>query len=123
MVASHLELAQEFFERLASQATLSQELSRFNRKVLFRVLDGEDFAVEIHGGKVSFTAGSFAEPDMEMEADKETFTRLFQGEVSPGAAWAEAKLWLGGPHEGWSDTSKPDYPWLTRLIFRNQHLH
>jgi hypothetical protein len=110
------EVSSAFFDRLDKNEKARTELKRYNRIVQLHVSDGKDVCVRIHDGNASVTYSQTEKPDLEMRADTAIYRQLFNGELSPGKAWWDKKLWLGPDEGGWVDTSIPDYPWFTRIL-------
>lgn len=105
-----------FFDRLDKNEKAKTELKRYDRVIHFHVTDGRDVTVTARGGDVSVVPGKKDKPDLQMRADTATYAAVLEGRMTPGKAWWDKKLWLGSDIAGWVDTSKPDYPWFTRIL-------
>ena len=110
------EMMTRFFDRIYKNEKAQTELKRYDKTVQFHVSDGREVYATIKDGNVSVAYGQLKTPDLEMRASTETYQKILGGKVSPGKAWWDKTLWLGSDGMGWTDTSVPDYPWLTRMF-------
>jgi len=106
--------AVEFFKIRAGQKKEAfEELKKYDRTVQFKVPDEESFVMEVRGGQATFKKGEIETPDIEVEADSQTFISIFRGEMTPAQAFLDGKLLA---FRGWVDKTKPYFPWLTKII-------
>ena len=104
----------EFFKtKVVQKKEALEELEKQDRAVQFRVSDGKPFVMEVREGQIRFEKGEIRTPDIEVEADSQTFVSIFSGEMKASTAFLEGKLFA---LKGWVDKTKPYFPWLTKII-------
>jgi putative sterol carrier protein len=110
------EAAEDFFlRRLVKKKEASKLLKAKDNTIIFHVSDGEPFTLIAKNGEIKLKEGETENWDLRLKADKNTYLRLFNGEISPANAWIKGKLFFKGiPWLG--------YPWITRLIKIGQEI-
>lgn len=108
--------AEDFFlKRLIKKEEALGLLRTKDNTIIFQVSDGEPFTLIVNNGEISLRRGEVENSDLQLEADTNTYLRLFNGEISPAKAWVERKLFFRGiPWLG--------FPWITRLIKIGQEM-
>lgn len=109
------EKAEKFFNKFSEIIPAIEMLPKNDKRVLFNVIDNLSFIVTFnkrgifikHLKKLQNTKKkSF---DLVVEADKDTYLKIFNNDITPAEAYQCRKLFFGGiPYK--------EYPWLTRFI-------
>lgn len=104
-----IEKARVFFERATEIDSARKLMAGGPKRVLFQTSDGPGFVVEFSGDTVRVSGADEKRVDLSLEADTQTYLALFEGALSPAAAFHSRKLFFDGiPYKG--------YPWVTRMI-------
>lgn len=87
------EIVAKFNERAKTDPQLKEELAGFERAVLIRLSDGQEFSFRVSGGQaVDFQDRGISSPDITIMTDAETIEKLMRREMRIMKALATRKL-------------------------------
>jgi len=87
------QIVDKFNERARTDPQLKEELAGFERAVLLRLKDGQEFSFRISGGQaIDFQDKPIPHPEIVIETDAETVEKLMSKEMRIMKAIATRKL-------------------------------